>query len=103
MAAARAPLVPLARLYEKVSTAGNRYFTGRLGYGRVLLFADGEADDGTPTWRMYVQEVEEVATRPQDGRQAVRPANGASRPSRPSTTPTRPPSDLSDELPQALR
>ena len=103
MAAARAPLVPLARLYEKVSTAGNRYFTGRLGYGRVLLFADGEADDGTPTWRMYVQEVEEAATRPQDGRQAVRPANGAARPSRPSTAATGAPDGLSDELPPALR
>ena len=103
MAAARAPLVPLARLYEKVSTAGNRYFTGRLGYGRVLLFADGEADDGTPTWRMYVQEVEEAATRPQEARQAVRPTNGASRPSRPSTTPTRPADGLSDDLPPALR
>ena len=103
MAAARAPLVPLARLYEKVSTAGNRYFTGRLGYGRVLLFADGEADDGTAIWRMHLQEVEEVAPRPQEARQPVRPTNGAARPSRPSTTPARPADGLSDDLPPALR
>jgi hypothetical protein len=103
MKADRAPLVPLARLFEKTSGAGNRYFTGRLGYGRVLLFADGEADDGTPTWRLYVQEVADAAGKPQDARQAVRPANGAVRPSRPSTAATRPPSDLSDELPPALR
>ena len=100
---ARAPLVPLARLYEKVSSSGNTYYVGRLGYGRILLFLDGEADDGTPTWRIFVQQVEDAAGKPQDGRQAVRPTNGAARPSRPSTTPARPADGLSDDLPPALR
>ena len=41
--------VKLGRLYEKTSAKGTRYFVGRLGAARVLLFQSREtADDGEP-------------------------------------------------------
>lgn len=50
--------VPMTRLFEKVSAKGNRYFTGRLGNARVLLFRDEHADTGgDPVWQMYLADV----------------------------------------------
>ncbi len=34
------PMVKLAGLYEKTSAKGNRYFIGRLGNARLLMFAN---------------------------------------------------------------
>ena len=39
--------VLLGRLYERTSQKGNRYFSGRLGAARVMLFKDDYADDDT--------------------------------------------------------
>ena len=57
--------VKLGRLYEKTSAKGTRYFVGRLGAARVLLFQSREtADDGDPVWDLYLQEVEDTRPRP---------------------------------------
>ena len=78
-----APKVRLGRLFEKTSARGNRYFTGRLGAARVLMFASGEAgDDGSPIWDLYVQEVE-------DKRSETRPARASGE--MPSARSVRPP------------
>ncbi len=38
-------------LWEKVSTAGNRYLVGRLGGVRVLVLANRDrGEDGEPDW-----------------------------------------------------
>ena len=51
----------LGRLYEKTSAKGTRYFVGRLGATRVLLFQSREtADDGGAIWDLYLQEVEDT-------------------------------------------
>ncbi len=76
------PLVKLGRMFEKTSANGNRYFTGRLGAARLLLFRNKEdAEDGSPIWNVFVQDVPEQRTearpvqgelpvnRRQDGRQ----------------------------------
>ena len=50
--------IPMTRLFEKTSARGNRYFTGRLGNARVLLFRDETADAGSdPVWQMYLADV----------------------------------------------
>ncbi len=47
--------VLLGRLYERTSQKGNRYFSGRLGAARVMLFKDDYADDDN-VWQLFVQE-----------------------------------------------
>lgn len=51
------PMVKLAGLYEKTSQKGNRYFIGRLGNARLLMFANQDKKAETdPGWWLYVQE-----------------------------------------------
>jgi len=45
----------LGRLYERTSQRGNRYFSGRLGLARVMLFRDEKADDDN-VWQLFVQD-----------------------------------------------
>ncbi len=47
--------VLLGRLYERTSQKGNRYFSGRLGAARVMLFRDDYADDDN-VLQLFVQE-----------------------------------------------
>ncbi len=47
--------VLLGRLYERTSQKGNRYFSGRLGAARVMLFKDDHADDDN-VWQLFVQD-----------------------------------------------
>jgi hypothetical protein len=50
-------MVKLAGLYEKTSQKGNRYFIGRLGNARLLMFANTDKkDEKDPDWWLYVQE-----------------------------------------------
>ncbi len=71
------PKVKLGRVFEKVSAKGTRYFTGRLGAARILMFQSREtADNGDPVWDLYLQEVED--TRPQAS-QGERPRRRAER------------------------
>ena len=51
-----APSIELARLYEHTSARGTRYLVGRLGYARVVLLPGEATEDGTPTWRLLMQE-----------------------------------------------
>ena len=61
--------VKLGRMFEKTSQAGRRYFVGRLGAARVLLFDSGEkGDDGSPIWELYAQESEDVQARGEGSR-----------------------------------
>ncbi len=67
--------VKLGRLYEKVSAKGTRYFVGRLGLARVLLFQSREtADNGDPIWDLYLEEVEDTRPRPLQGERPRRRA-----------------------------
>jgi len=47
--------VLLGRLYERTSLKGNRYFSGRLGAARIMLFKDDHADDDN-VWQIFVQD-----------------------------------------------
>ena len=48
--------IRLTTLYEKTSTRGNRYFVGRLGAARIMLFEDKFADGDDPAWHLCLQE-----------------------------------------------
>ena len=53
--------VLLCRLYERTSSKGNRYFTGRLGPAKVIAFIDTEAElkyGATAVFNVYVQDSE---------------------------------------------
>jgi hypothetical protein len=50
------PSIELARLYEKTSQRGTRYFVGRLGLAKLTLLPGEAAEDGTATWRLMLQE-----------------------------------------------
>src|SRR5215472_9869955 len=53
--------VLLCRLYERTSSKGNRYFTGRLGPAKVIAFIDTEAElkyGATAVFNVYVQDGE---------------------------------------------
>jgi hypothetical protein len=64
--------IPLARLYEKTSKNGTRYFTGRMGQARVLLFRDREQPaDGDQVWSLMLEAVE-----PEAGQTAARSKAG---------------------------
>jgi hypothetical protein len=56
MTADFSPSFEVTRLYEKTSQRGTRYFVGRLGGARVTLLPGDPAEDGTPVWRMLLQE-----------------------------------------------
>lgn len=46
-------------MYEKTSQKGNRYFIGRLGNAKLLMFANQDKKAETdPDWLLYVQERE---------------------------------------------
>ena len=47
--------VLLGRLYERTSQKGNRYFSGRFGAARIVLFKDDYADDDN-VWQLFVQD-----------------------------------------------
>src|ERR687885_1909023 len=84
--------VKLGRLYEKVSAKGTRYFIGRLGLARVLLFQSRETanDGGDPVWDLYLQEVEETRPRPVAGEMPAR---------RPARARVEPPADDGEPFP----
>jgi len=51
------PMVKLTGLYEKTSQKGTRYFVGRLGNAKLLMFANQDKKAETdPDWLVYVQE-----------------------------------------------
>ncbi|MBI1209285.1 MAG: hypothetical protein GC191_18610 [Azospirillum sp.] len=50
------PKIKVARMFEKTSANGRRYFTGRWGGARVLLFKDDRSEvEGE--WSMFLQEI----------------------------------------------
>jgi hypothetical protein len=59
--------VNLARLFERTSAAGNRYFSGRMGAARIMLFKDERADDDN-VWQLFVQDSDE---QPRQGAQTA--------------------------------
>jgi hypothetical protein len=77
MTAAFPPSIEVARLYEKTSQRGTRYFVGRLGLARITLLPGDAAEDGTATWRMLLQEAPKSQVSPD------RQASNASRPRSP--------------------
>ena len=55
-----APQIQICNLYEKTSQSGNKYFVGRWGGARVLLFRDrnSEQSEGSdPIWNLLLQEM----------------------------------------------
>jgi hypothetical protein len=79
MTAAFPPSVEVARLYEKTSARGTRYFVGRLGLARITLLPGEATEDGTATWRMLLQEA------PKSQASTDRQAGNASQPRSPGT------------------
>ena len=85
--------VLLGRLYEKTSSKGNRYFTGRLGAARVVMLLDAHAEGTDPTWQLFVQDGDdkgkgkqpladhppEARQRPQEARHGSGQGNGRQR------------------------
>jgi hypothetical protein len=71
------PSIELARLYEKTSQRGTRYFVGRLGLARITLLPGEAAEDGTATWRLLLREA------PKSQASTDRQAGNASRPRSP--------------------
>jgi len=63
------PSVPLAILYERESAKGTRYFVGRLGLAKIVMFQGEDTDDGTPTWDLLIQQPS-----PKNENQQPRPA-----------------------------
>lgn len=51
------PQIKLTRLYERTSKSGNRYFSGRLGAAKILVFKSRDTtDDGAPIWDVVLNE-----------------------------------------------
>ena len=75
--------VLLGRLYERTSQRGNRYFSGRLGAARIMLFKDEYADDDN-VWQLFVQEGGEKS--PQVAQEREGPAKIPSVRKRPKAT-----------------
>ena len=94
--------IRLCRLYEKQSARGTRYFVGRLGAARLLLFQSREiADDGGAIWDLFVQELEDKRPDARPARSSgEQPFAKSDRPSRlPSHQEARPDDPLDDVLP----
>lgn len=72
----------LFRVFEKTSANGNRYFSGRWGGARILLFRDATAESDDPVWQVFAQAIEGVEAWPKpepasgrrEARQPKRPA-----------------------------
>ena len=86
------PSIEVARLYEKISERGTRYFVCRLGLARITLLPGDAAEDRTATWRLLQEapksrastDRQPGASRPRSPgarrRQAAGPAVGAAVP-----------------------
>ena len=57
MAQPQSTLVQFARVFEKTSDAGRRYFVGRLGPSRILMFLDERSESEDPEWQIFVAEI----------------------------------------------
>jgi len=55
--------VLLTRLYERTSKFGNRYFVGRLGAARLLLFRDNHGPEPN-IWELLTQPIQEREHKP---------------------------------------
>jgi hypothetical protein len=78
------PSFRLARLFRKQSKAGQTYFSGRMGFGRVTVLKSKEVtEDGAEIWNLVVSEApqQKQEDRPASGSPELRanytpPANG---------------------------
>jgi len=73
--------VLLGRLFERTSLKGNRYFSGRLGAARVMLFKDDRADTDN-CWQLFVQDGDDKAP------QAAQEGQGQEKTTRTTRKPT---------------
>jgi len=53
----------LAKLYEHVSRRGKRYFVGRIGAVKLLIFETGNVDRGSPVWQMCLEQGTQTSAR----------------------------------------
>lgn len=52
-----APSITATKLYERTSTKGNTYFSGRLGGLRIAIIKTAEVDEtGNPIWLLRLSE-----------------------------------------------
>jgi hypothetical protein len=56
------PPLELTTLFERISRQGTRYFAGRLGRARISLLQGEPSPDGTPTWRLLLQQAPETSS-----------------------------------------
>jgi hypothetical protein len=64
------PSIEFCRLYERESARGTKYLVGRLGRARISLLPGDPTEDGTPTWRLLIQQPPpktEASERPRQG------------------------------------
>jgi hypothetical protein len=54
--------IVLCKLYERVSARGNRYLTGRLGSGRIIVLRGQPTPDGLSTWDVFLAPDKPQAT-----------------------------------------
>ena len=50
--------IRLVRLYEKISANGIRYFAGRIGAAKAIMFLDTTVEGDDPVWELFVQDGE---------------------------------------------
>ena len=77
--------VRLMTLYEKTSASGNRYFTGRLGLARVVVFRDDRAEiaeGGDPQWTVFLSEAPDQPARTATAAPQGRPGDSIEAPAR---------------------
>jgi hypothetical protein len=56
------PSVEVATLFERVGKGGTKYIAGRLGRARISLLPGEPTPDGTPTWRLLLQQALETSS-----------------------------------------
>lgn len=91
--------IPLTKLYEKTSGRGSRYFVGRLGNARVVMFRDEQAEGADPVWQIFLSDGPQG--QPQGRRPSDPPAQARQRPQEPALAPS--PSPRQGGTPQRTR
>ena len=62
----RSKKILVARMYEKVSGKGNRYYQRRMGDARLVMFFEPTIEGSDLVWELFVEEVEGQGKRPRD-------------------------------------
>ena len=94
------PSIKAARLFEKKSEkSGATYFTGRLGFMKVVLVKAKEpAEDGTPIWNLLLSEAPQKDASARNGSEAPQTRQDYAKPPQTNVS-TKPTNSFTDEIP----